>query len=237
MPVSIEHLRVARELLEYRSRSNLADFITEEHVNILNKYADLQPTDPSRLSHSFPVEWAERKFSARTALRNWLAQDATLYPRLHDTIANEQIQQDIVLNELRKEVSDPTNSGPSDSPGERAALEDANLERETAFYTNILSPIRQPPSFEAFRPPQNPSSNRSGNTAQMARSQAGALQEKNKQKEEEQGEQEGEIPQQTERVGNSSPAQLAAAMDHLTRILVIRQGQKNESIEAFCRKN
>jgi hypothetical protein len=148
MTVSIEHLRIARELLEYKSRSKLADFMTEEHVNILNKYADLQPTDPSRLSHSFPVEWAERKFSARTALRNWLAQDATLYPTLYDIIANEQVQQETVLNVLRREVSDLTKGGPSDS--ERAALEDANLERETDFYTNILSPIRQPPSFEAF---------------------------------------------------------------------------------------
>src|SRR3981081_3764012 len=123
MPVSIEHLRIARELLEFKSGSNLEVFITEELVDILSKYADLQPTDPSRLSYSFPVEWAERRFSARTALRNWLAQDATLYPALYDTIANEQVQQEIVLNALRQDVSDPA-SGPSEA--ERAALEDAN---------------------------------------------------------------------------------------------------------------
>jgi hypothetical protein len=89
MPVSIEHLRIARELLEFKSSSNLADFITEEHLDILSKYADLQPTDPSRLSYSFPVEWSERRFSARTALRNWLVQDAALYSTLRDTIAHE----------------------------------------------------------------------------------------------------------------------------------------------------
>jgi hypothetical protein len=46
----------------------------------------------------------------------------------------------------------------------------------------------------------------------MVHTQAGVLQEENEQEEE-------KVPQQTELVSNSTPTQLVAAIDHLTRIL------------------